>query len=284
MTEFKGRVAVVTGAASGIGRALAERFAEEGMKIVLADVEGPALEKAEAEMKADGADVLFVQTDVSKADDVAALAERTLSAYSKVDVLCNNAGIGGPSWTISDADWRWVLGVNLWGVIHGVQTFVPIMMKNADGGHIVNTASMAAFTAVGGMAPYTVSKHGVVALSECLFHELERAGSSIKVSVLCPGWVNTGIGDSDRNRPGGPVPEEDIEPSVKHFNETVSQALESGLPPKEVAEQVFRALVDHTFYILPHPHWKPMIQARIDNVLHERNPAVAPPPEEERTS
>ncbi len=282
MIDLKGKVAVVTGGASGIGRALAERFAEEGMKIVLADVEGPVLEKAEAEMKADGADILAVQTDVSKSADLDALAEKTLSAYSKVDILCNNAGVsvGGPCWSISESDWEWVMGVNLWGVINGLRSFVPIMMKNSDGGHIVNTGSMSSFTAPAGMAPYATSKHGILALSECLFHDLKQAASSINVSVLCPGWVNTNIAASDRNRPGGPVSEDDLDESVKRFKEAAVKALEDGLAPKEVAEQVLGAIAERRFYVLPEPRWKSVIQARVEDIINDRNPGIPVPPQD----
>jgi len=282
MENFKGRVAVVTGAASGIGRALAERFAEEGMKIVLADVEAPALDKAEAEMKADGADVLSVQTDVSKSADLDALAEKTLSAYSKVDILCNNAGVavGGPCWSITESDWEWVMGVNLWGVINGLRSFVPIMMKNSDGGHIVNTGSMSSFTAPAGMAPYATSKHGILALSECLFHDLEQAGSSINVSVLCPGWVNTNIAASSRNRPEGPISNEDLDPTVREHKEAAVKALEDGLAPKEVAEEVLGAIAEQRFYVLPEPQWKSVIQARVEDIINDRDPGIPVPPQD----
>jgi NAD(P)-dependent dehydrogenase (short-subunit alcohol dehydrogenase family) len=190
MKGLGGKVAVVTGAASGIGRAMADRFAAEGMKVVLADVEKDALARAEAEMKAAGATVLAVPTDVSRAGDVEALARQTVDAFGAVHVLCNNAGVSpvmGASWELTEADWQWVLGVNLWGVLHGIRAFVPIMLKQDSEGHIVNTASMAGL--VGGgpwWSTYGVAKHGVVNLSESLHRELAAAGSRVKVSVLCP--------------------------------------------------------------------------------------------------
>ena len=276
MSEYQGKVAVITGGASGIGRSMAERFAEEGMRIVLADVEGPALEKAEAEMKADGAEVLAIQCDVSKAHDVKELAAKAIDAFDTVHILCNNAGVGmaGPSWEIDLEDWEWVLGVNLWGVIYGIHYFVPHMLKNGDRCHIVNTASMAGLTTGGNMAPYHVSKHGVVTLSESLHHEFQQIGADIGISVLCPGWVNTRINESDRNRPSGAVSVDDMDDQTKIFREIVANALEQGLTPREVAELTFDSIKDNTFYILPHAHWKDMIQTRMEDIIEQRQPSM----------
>ncbi|MCH8205116.1 MAG: SDR family NAD(P)-dependent oxidoreductase [Candidatus Hydrogenedentes bacterium] len=281
MTDLKGKVAVVTGGASGIGRALAERFAEEGMRIVIADVEQSALERAEAEMTSDGAEVIAIRCDVSKAHDVKMLAEETLKAFDSVHVLCNNAGVGitGQTWAIPLEDWEWVLGVNLWGVIHGLHYFVPLMLEHGQPSHIVNTASMAGLTSGGNMAPYHVSKHGVVTLSEGLHHEFRQANANINVSVLCPGWVDTKINDSDRNRPAGRVSPEDLDPAAKNFRDMVSRSLRGGLSPKEVAEMVLKAIVDETFYVLPHAHWKNMIHSRLDDIIEQRDPSIVLPPE-----
>ena len=218
MKDFKGKVAVVTGAASGIGRGMAERFAAEGMHVVLADVEAPALEAAEKEMAAAGASVLAVRTDVSSAADVGALAERTIERFGKVHVLCNNAGVGGGAgaWDTSIEDWQWVLGVNLWGVVHGVRSFVPLMIAGGEEAHIVNTASVAGLMPGAGGAGYTATKFAVVGYSEALYYELLMSGSArIGVSVLCPAATATNIIDSDRNRPGGP-PELGITVDVGH--------------------------------------------------------------------
>ena len=282
MTDLKGKVAVVTGGASGIGRAMAERFAEEGMKIVIADVEEAALRKAEAEMKADGADVTAVRCDVSKAHDVKQLAETTVQTYDSVHVLCNNAGVGitGPTWDIALEDWEWVLGVNLWGVIHGVRYFVPIMLEHGEPSHIVNTASMAGLTSGSSMAPYYVSKHGVVTLSECLHHEFQQMGANIRVSVLCPGWVDTRINESDRNRPAGAINVEKLDPMGRAFRERVSKALKVGLKPREVAELVFKSILDEHFYILPHEHWINLIESRMRDILEQRAPTTVLPPME----
>ena len=203
MKAFKDKVAVITGAASGIGRAIADRCAREGMRVVLADIEELALAQAEAEMKGAGADVLAVLTDVSQASAVEALARKTLDAYGAVHLLCNNAGVaaGSTVWESTVNDWEWVLGVNLWSVIHGLRAFLPIMLDQDAEGHIVNTASAAGLVAFHSSAPYHLSKHAVVALSEKLYYDLAQRGARVRVSVLCPGWVRTRIMDAMRNRP-----------------------------------------------------------------------------------
>src|ERR1044071_1599934 len=203
MKEFAGKVAVVTGAASGIGRGLAEACARERMKVVLADVDESALAQAERDLKDAGAEALAVRTDVSKAGDVEALARRTLEAFGAAHLLFNNAGVGAGTtvWESTLEDWQWVLGVNLWGVIHGVRTFVPLMLKQADECHIVNTASMAGLVSGPALGVYKVTKHGVVSLSETLQCELALMKSKVGVSVLCPAGVKTRVMESERNRP-----------------------------------------------------------------------------------
>lgn len=275
MKEFKGRVAVVTGAASGIGRALAARFADAGMKVVLADVEEGALADAEQALRVRGATVLAVRTDVSRAADVDALAKKTVAAFGGVHVVCNNAGVvaGGLTWDIPLADWEWVLGVNLWGVIHGVRTFLPIMLAQDADGHIVNTASLAGLVSTAFNAIYTISKFGVVALSECLHHELALGGARVKVSVLCPGWVNTRILDAERNRPAG-APARTRTPMDDAMEPAVRQLLASGLAPERVAELVFQAIRDERLYVLTHPDMKDLVRTRMEDVLAERNPTA----------
>ena len=281
MKEFQGKVAVITGGASGIGRAMAERFAEEGMRIVIADVETAALEKATSEMKAEGAEITSVLCDVSKKEDVERLAAEAVNAYGTVHILCNNAGVGmtGFTWEIPLDDWEWVMGVNLWGVVYGIHYFMPIMLKNGDPCHIVNTASMAGLTNGPNMAPYYTTKNGVVSVSETLYKEIEMIQANVGVSVLCPGWVNTRIHESDRNRPTGPVPVDEDNMVAQQYREMVEQFLKKGLTPQEVAQTTLEAIQNEKFYILPHSHWKPIIETRMQDILEDRNPTMVQPPE-----
>ena len=279
MKEFKDKVAVVTGAASGIGRAIADRCAKEGMKVVLADINKEDLATAEAELTATGATVLAVPTDVSKAGDVEALARKTLEAFGGVHLLFNNAGVGtiGTLWENTLADWKWVIGVNLWGVIHGVRTFVPLMLEQDTEGHIVNTSSIAGLTRGDKVGVYYMTKHGVVALSETLHYELAHRDSKLKVSVLCPGMVKTGILESDRNRPeelrNAPGEREkslEDEQQIKRWRQRMQR-----MDPPEVADKVFDAIRDEKFYILTHPERKDDIRRRMEDILEERNPTLS---------
>jgi NAD(P)-dependent dehydrogenase (short-subunit alcohol dehydrogenase family) len=273
MKTFSGRVAVVTGAASGIGLAMAQRFAKEGMKVVLADVEAPALEAAAQSMKESGADVLAVRVDVSKADEVETLAGKAYAFYGGVHIVCNNAGVASrtvASWEQSLEDWEWVINVNLWGVVHGIRSFVPRMLTSGDEGHIVNTASVAGLVSSPYLAPYHVSKHSVVTLSECLYYELMAAQAKLHVSVLCPAWVNTKIVDSGRNRPHGA---ETLGGDSDPVAEGIRKLVADGLPPEAVADRVFEAVHDEKLYILTHPEWKEGLRARVDAILNDRNPA-----------
>lgn len=280
MKEFKGKVAVVTGAASGIGRALAERFTAEGMKVVLADVEEQALRQAERELTAAGASVAAKRTDVSVSGDVEDLAKFTVDTFGAVHVLCNNAGVGvgGVTWENTVKDWEWVLGVNLWGVIHGVRAFVPIMLAQGDECHIVNTASGAGLHTRPWLAMYCASKHAVVALSESLYHELTLTGSRVKVSVLCPAVVNTRIGESGRNRPAGLRNEaESGNPAQMQAMEQAFRALlTTGLPAQEVAQHAVDAIREERFYIITHEETKGRVRARMQGILEGRNPALPP--------
>jgi NAD(P)-dependent dehydrogenase (short-subunit alcohol dehydrogenase family) len=270
--EFNGKVAVVTGAASGIGRALAERCAREGMRVALADVEPAALERAAAELRAAGAEVLAVVADVAKAGDVEALAHRTLDAFGAVHLLCNNAGVGAGTtvWESTLADWEWVLGVNLWGVIHGVRAFVPIMLAQGDECHVVNTASIAGLIAGPGLGVYKVTKHAVVTLSETLYYDLAMRGARIGISVLCPEWVNTRIMESARNRPAALQNEsaaEQVTPELLAAWQYMVDAVQSGMPPAQVAECVFTAIRERQLYILTHPETKALVRARMEGIL-----------------
>jgi NAD(P)-dependent dehydrogenase (short-subunit alcohol dehydrogenase family) len=273
MKDLKGKVAVVTGAGSGIGRGLAERCAEEGMRVVLADVEARALAQTAKALSAGGTTLLVVPTDVSKADAVENLARKTIEAFGAVHLLFNNAGVAqtGAIWEMTSADWQWVMGVNLWGVIHGIQAFVPRMLAQDTECHVVNTASMAGLTAAGGCGIYSVTKHAVVNLSESLYYDLKERGAKVKASVLCPGTVNTRIVDAIRNRP------DELQNQQPTARDATAEDLarfvvKKGLPPQRVAEQVFDAIRDEKFYILTHPEWKPLIQKRVDSILQDRNP------------
>jgi len=277
MKEFKDRVAVVTGGASGIGRALADRFGAEGMKVVLADVEEGALRQAEAEMREKGVDVIGVRTDVSKPEEMEKLAQQTLDAFGAVHVVCNNAGVAGawgPTWANTLDDWNWIMGVNLWGVIHGVRTFLPIMLEQGDEGHIVNTASLAGL--MPGRGIYGVTKQAVVALSESLYNDLKLSDAKVGVSVLCPGWVNTKILDADRNRPAELAKTIDSVPEAQReaLETTVRNFLKDGLEPSEVASQVFEAIREEKLYIITHPEMDGIVRERFDNIMNRRNPTA----------
>ncbi len=276
METFKDKVAVVTGAASGIGRGLADRFAAEGMRVVLADVEQVPLEQAERVLRDAGHDVMAVRTDVSKAEEVQALADKTIERYGAVHLLCNNAGVGGGgwSWESSLADWQWVTGVDFWSVVHGIRSFVPLMIKAGEEAHIVNTASVAGLMPGAGNASYTASKFAVVGLTEALYYELMiTQNTKIGVSVLCPGAVDTKIIDSMRNHPEGrPEPPAEGTPEAIGLA-MVRQVLAAGMKPAELAGIVLEGIREKRFYILPHPEHNAVIAKRAEAII-----AGTPPP------
>jgi NAD(P)-dependent dehydrogenase (short-subunit alcohol dehydrogenase family) len=275
MKDFKGKVAVITGAASGIGRAIAERCVREGMKVVLADIDESALAHAQAELKAPAGSVIGVKTDVSKRSDVELLARQAFDTFGQVHLLFNNAGVaaGGPPWEATWNDWEWVIGVNLWGVIHGVKVFTPLMLAQNTESHIINTSSAAGLVVGSGSATYAVTKHAVVALSETMYLALQQGNSPVKVSVLCPGMVRTNIASAERNRPAELKNElAPMTPEMEAGRAAFKAALEAAMPPQQVADIVFDAIEKEQFYILTHPEWTEVIQLRTDKLLRMENP------------
>lgn len=271
MHDLQDKVAVVTGGASGIGRAVAERAAAKGMKVVLADVDEAHLATTADELMAQGAEVEAVVTDVSEIGSVEALRDAALSRFGAVHLVHNNAGIGmgGLMWNIPLEDWKWVIGVNLWGVIHGIRTFVPLLIEQGEG-HVVNTASAAGLTSPAFMGPYNVTKHSVVTISETLQRDLHTLGSPVGVSVLCPAFVRTGLADSDSHRPEwAPAPTGD---EAEFVTATIRQLIDAGIDVGGVADQVIEAIETETFYIITHPETRAGVSLRMTDIMQGRTP------------
>jgi len=283
MKDLAGKVAVVTGAASGIGKGLARRFGDEGMKVALADVEEGALEKSAEELRAAGIDCIAVRTDVRRESDVVHLADTVESAYGAVHLLCNNAGVfaGGLAWESPRDDYAWLIDVNIWGVVHGVRAFVPRMRAHGEEAHIVNTASMAGVTNGPFTAIYHLTKHAVVGYSECLYHDLQMAQGNIGVSVLCPEVIATRIADARRNRPGD-LSGGDFSSPERDLAESTLRDLTAGkgLDPAVLAARVVDAIRDGRFYILSEDGWRRSCEVRLEDVRLARNPTFAVPTEE----
>ena len=277
MDQFQDQVAVITGGASGIGKGLAERCLQEGMKVILADIEDDALQATVSAFRANYNNPIVGQiTDVSVASSLEALRDRALTEFGAVHLLFNNAGVGGAggAWTGTEKDWDWVIGVNLMSVVHGQRLFLPVMLEQATPGHIVNTASVAGL--IGGVtnAPYSVTKHGVVALTEHLHRDLLLAVSQLGCSVLCPGIINTNIGSSGRNRPEHLINEDSPAPTDAQLamRAQFDAVLAEGMPPSQVADIVFKGIRDQQLYIQTHEHFNDRIQSRAEDIMLGRNP------------
>ena len=279
MKQFRDRTAVITGAASGIGLELARRAAGEGMNLVLADIEFGRLQEAATTLGLPAERLLLQKTDVSREAEIAALADAAFARFGGVHLLCNNAGVGlsRVTWEHTTADWEWVLGVNLWSVIHGIRHFLPKMLEQGDEGHVVNTSSAAGLLSTPGMAAYNVSKHGLVTLSETLHGELLAARAKVGVSLLCPAWVPTGIHRSARNRQdrfGRAAPAAGLSAA---YEERMGQAVKSGhLTAADMANEVFAAVGEGRFYVIPHRKINDAIRLRMEDIMNLRNPTQLP--------
>lgn len=270
MKEFMHKVAVITGASSGIGFGIAQRCAQEKMKVVLAGINLDNLLQAEKDLEKFGAETLCVQTDVSKREDIEALAKITMENFGAVHLLVNNAGFGAglSIWESSWEDWEWVMGVNLWGVIYGIKTFVPIMLAQGEPCHIVNTSSIAGLLPYHPSAPYQVTKHAVVALTENLYHSLAQKGTQVRASVFCPGYVKTRILDAERNRPkelkSDPA---ERTPEQEAIMKYLQESIEAGISPEKAAEILFRGIREEKLYIGTHPDLVPRVQDYMTRVV-----------------
>ena len=276
MREFAGKTAVVTGAASGMGYAFAERFASEGMNVVLADIETDALNAAVTRLEQQERNVLGVEVNTMRRETLENLRDQALDRYGNVHVLCNNAGVTSrqdagigtlPVWEVPDSTWDWVMGVNFWGVLYGVQVFVPHMLEHGETGHIVNTSSVMGLIPSG--SAYGVAKHGVLTLTEGLWHHLRAADANVSASVLCPGFVNTQITDAERNRPAEFGEQVGDTPEQRAMFQTL---LGEGMDPSDVAELVWQAMVNDQLYIHPHDGWREMVRARVEAILDGAEP------------
>lgn len=273
MKNLNNKVAVITGAASGIGLGMAHAFAAEGMRLVLADIELDALNAVAKEFESRGAQVSTHRVDVADPVAVDELADHAYSTFGSVSIVCNNAGVienNLPIWEYSVDDWNWVVGINLMGVAHGIRTFVPRMIDGGEEGHIVNTASFGGLISGSATPIYIMSKHAVVAMSESLHHDLVASGSRLKASVLCPGWVKTSIVESDRNREDAPKLSEKLTRTRQRFQDGIN----TGIEPDEVGSMVVNAITSERFYIHTHPEWLGEVRRRFDAIEDTEKPAL----------
>jgi len=279
MQDLKGKVAVITGGAEGIGKAIAVAAAAEGMKLVLADIDADKLNATVEELAGTGAEVIGLRTDVSSESSVQALADTAFGRFGNVDLLINNAGVplAKSAWETTQKDWEWVMGVNLYGVTNGLRAFIPRMLEKGEEGHIVNTASIAGLLSEPALAAYNVSKFGVVTLSEGLHHDLTLRKAKINVSVLCPGWVKTRIAEAERHREADQRTDfTKIDKVSVMTGMSIMKAVQNGIEPQQVASDVINAVKSNKFYILTHPHTKAGIQIRMEDILQERAPTLLP--------
>jgi NAD(P)-dependent dehydrogenase (short-subunit alcohol dehydrogenase family) len=270
MQEFAGKTAVVTGAGSGMGKAFALRWAAEGMNVVIGDIQADALDATAQEIKDAGASVVAVRTDVSRLADIEALADAAESAFGPVHLVNNNAGVegylDGPIWEATARDWEWTVGVNFWSVVHGVRTFVPRMLAHGQEAHVVNTCSMTSVVQAANM--YGITKHAVIALSETLWNDLQKAGANIGVTALCPGTIATNLFHGSRNRPATLADEGgNISADGAELRERMHAVLAAGMPPAEVASRLVTAIRGGGLYLLTDHEWDDQVIARHEAII-----------------
>lgn len=282
MQSLKGRTAVVTGAAAGIGQAMVRRFAAEGMRVVVADIDEGGARRLADELITGGKEALAVRVDVTVPADLDRLADEAFDRFGSVDVLCNNAGVLGrvlESWKQPSENWRWVFDVNVHGVVDGVRAFLPRMLAQESGGYVLNTGSIAGLITGPFFAHYNASKHAVVAYSECLHHELRQIGSNVRVGVLCPGWVNTGLASLEQKLPAQlREANAGVEPAplVLERDRGVRQMVSESVDPDRIAEIVVEAVREGRFYVFPHPERKADFEKRSEEILDEIEPRFPP--------
>lgn len=277
MKDFAGRVAVITGAAGGIGKAIAEEAAARGMRLLLADIDAARLDATTAALRARGADADGLRTDVARASEVDDLANLAFARFGRVHLLVANAGVAcaRAAWETTPEDWEWVMGVNLHGVTHALRAFVPRMLSGGEEGHVVATASAAGLLSLPGLAAYNASKHAVVTVMEGLHHDLALRGSRIGASVLCPGWVRTDIASSERSRPAGaPTRAQSVDAFSAKLAGSIQEAVAGGIDPSRVARDLFEAIAAGRFYVLTHADTKKGVKARLEDILGDRVPSL----------
>ena len=276
MKDLAGKTAVITGGASGIGLCMARAFGAEGMRLVLADVEEPALDRAVGELSQAGHEAIGVRCDVAKYDQVEALAQAAVARFGRVHVVCNNAGVSitGPIFRMSLDDWRWVYDVNLWGVIHGIKAFVPMLMEHGEEAHVINTASLASFNGIGDHAPYCSSKAAVLSVSQALYSEMAAFDTKIGVSVVCPGMVDTAINKSWRNRPKSDAAWSDRESADDQFVAGSEKFQAAGVTPEQIASLALDAMRQNRFYVFNGDNWRDFVRVPLDPIRTAANPPV----------